>query len=58
MTPFDFHEEMKKIVEEDKTSGDHEKTHSEADSLMEKALVEAGYGAGCQLLEKLTRWCA
>ena len=56
MTPDEFAEKMKKIIED--TGGYEEAFHGEADDLMCELLVSLGYAEGVEIFKKQPKWYA
>lgn len=54
VTPAEFEDEMKKIVNTD----DPETSHAAADELMCKVLIAHGYEAGVKIFEDMWKWYA
>lgn len=56
MTPQEFAAEMSLISIKD--GWDIERMHMEADELLITLLRQMGYTEGCDIYEKMERWCA
>lgn len=55
-TPEEFAAQMQEI--RDTIGSDQESAHAEMDDLMEKVLVELGYGGGIAIFVKQPKWYA
>lgn len=54
MSPEQFDAKMREIA----AQWDQEGRHAEADELMVEVLRSLGYGAGCDVYEKMSKWYA
>jgi hypothetical protein len=58
MTPDEFADKVRYILEARIAGHDEEYTHSQTDDLMEEVLYGLGYTAGVTLIRESTRWYA